>query len=55
MLIQKQLQQINFTGNLNRGEDLNNNTTCFSLLKKQKRLFYIFHKELRGYCSFIFF
>ena len=34
---QKAIQQINFTGNLAQ------QATIFSLLKKQKKLFYIFH------------
>ena len=37
----KAVQQINFTGNLE-----NNAVIYFPLLKKQKKLFYIFHKEL---------
>ena len=37
----KATQQINFTGNLERDE----NTTFFSLLKKQKKLFQIFQKH----------
>ena len=40
----KAIQQINFTGNLNRGEDVNYNTvvnynTWFTLLNKRKRPF----------------
>ena len=51
MLIQKAIQQINFTENLERrqnNEDLiiNVNTICFLLLKKRKKPFWIFHKEL---------
>ena len=36
----KAIQQINFTGNLEQ------QTTIFSLLKKRKKLFQIFHREL---------
>ena len=36
----KAIQQINLTGNLGQ------QATVFSLLKKQKKLFQIFHKEL---------
>ena len=35
------IQQINFTANLDRA----GNTTMFLLLKKQKKLFWTFHKE----------
>ena len=45
---QKAIQPINFTGNLDR------EATMFSLLKKQKKLFQIFLKELLEYCKFIF-
>ena len=38
----KAIQHINFTGNLDRVEG----AIMFSLLKKQKKLFWIFHKEL---------
>ena len=38
----KAMQQINFTGNL----DIVGQTTIFSLLKKQKKQFSIFHNEL---------
>ena len=37
------IQQINFTANLDRA---GNTTQCFSLLKKQKKLFWTFHKKL---------
>ena len=44
----KAIQQINFTGTLAR--DSNENTTIFLMIeetkKKQKKLFWIFHKEL---------
>ena len=36
----KAIQQINFTGNLDRAEV----RQCFSLLKKRKKQFYIFQK-----------
>ena len=39
----KAMKQINFTGNL--AWDPNANTKFFSLLKKQKKPFQIFHKE----------
>ena len=42
----KAIQQITFTGNLHRVENVNDNTIMFSLLKNQKKPFYIFHKEL---------
>ena len=42
----KVIQKIDFMGNLNRGQNINDNTTTFSLLKKQKKSCYIFHKEL---------
>ena len=38
----KEIQQINFTGNLNPPRE----TAIFSLLNKQKKLFYTFYKEL---------
>ena len=38
----KLIQQINFTGNLDQA----GNTKMFLLLKKSKKLFWIFHKEL---------
>ena len=45
----KAIQQINFTGNLDRAEE----STMFSLLKKWKKQFWIFHKEQWKYCEFI--
>ena len=45
----KAIQQINFTGNLDRAEE----STLFSLLKKWKKQFWIFHKEQWKYCEFI--
>ena len=42
----KAIQQITFTGNLHRAENVNDNTIMFSLLKNQKKPFYIFHKKL---------
>ena len=42
----KATQQITFIGNLHRVENVNDNTIMFSLLKNQKKPFYIFHKEL---------
>ena len=42
----KAIQQITFIGNLYRVENVNDNTIMFSLLKNQKKPFYIFHKEL---------
>ena len=36
------IQQINFTANLDRA----GNATMFSLLKRQKELFWTFHKKL---------
>ena len=47
--IQQAIQQIDFTGNL--VED--RNEQYFSLLKKQKKAFEIFHKELGEYFEFI--
>ena len=38
----KAMQQINFTGNLNQGEDVNDNTTMFVIIS---------HKKLRKYCE----
>ena len=38
----KAIQQINFTANLDRA----GNTRIYSFLKKQKKLFWTFHKEL---------
>ena len=32
----KAIQQINFTGNLNRGENVNNNTIMFFITKEAK-------------------
>ena len=45
----KAIQQINFTGNLDRAEE----STMFSLLKKWKKQIWIFHKEQWKYCEFI--
>ena len=42
----KVIQKIDFMGNLNRGQNINDNTTTFSLLKKQKKSCQIFQKEL---------
>ena len=33
------IQQLNFTRDINRREDVNDNTVCLSLLKKRKKLF----------------
>ena len=41
----KAIRQINFTGNLNRGENVYNNTSFF-IIEEAKKLFQIFHKEL---------
>ena len=46
----KAMQQINFTGNLDRAEG-----STFSLLKKQKKQFQIFQKEQLKYYEFISF
>ena len=32
----KAIQQINFTGNLNRGKDVNDNTTMFFIIEEGK-------------------
>ena len=40
----KAIQQINFTGNLNRGKNVNDNTMFFFTEEKKKKK--IFHKEL---------
>ena len=45
----KAIHQINFTKNLHG----TNNRTIFSLLKKRKKVFYIFHKVLLKYFEFI--
>ena len=47
----KVIKQIYFTRNLNWDENLKDNTT----LKKQKKSFRIFLKELWKYCDFILF
>ena len=41
----KAIQQVNFTVNLDRAGQ----TTMFSLLKKRKKQFWIFHKELQEF------
>ena len=41
------IQQINFTANLHSA----GNTTIFSLLKNQKKLFWNFQKELHKCCK----
>ena len=46
----KAIRQISFNGNLNRPGQ-----RFFSLLKKRKKPFYIFHMELTEYCNFIWF
>ena len=46
----KAIQHISFTANYIEKE-----TQCFSLLKKQKKQFEIFHKEQWKHCNFIFF
>ena len=47
----KEIQQINFTGNLDDQET----KKYFSLFEKQKKAFQIYHKELRKYCNFVSF
>ena len=47
----KAIQQISFTRNLGRV----GNTTCFSILKEQKKAFYIFCKELTVRVLWIYF
>ena len=43
----KAIQQINFTGNLNRDEDVNANATMFFIIEEAKKIhFRFFHKEL---------
>ena len=44
----KAIQQINFTGNLDQAGEIE----AFQLLKKQKKLFQIFHKQPCEYCKF---
>ena len=41
----KAIQQINFTGNLNRGKNVNDNTIMFFFTEEKKKK-KIFHKEL---------
>ena len=41
----KAIQQINFTGNLNRGENAYSNASFF-IIEEAKKLFQNFHKEL---------
>ena len=38
----KAIQQINFTGNLNRGENVNNNTIMFFITKEAKETIFEF-------------
>ena len=47
----KEIQQINFTANLDQPE----NIIMFFIIEKQKKPFQIFHKELWKYCNFFFF
>ena len=42
----KAIQHINFIANLDRA----GNTRIFSFLKKQKKLYYNFYKELQTFC-----
>ena len=46
---QKAIQQANFNENLKQKEI----QQCFSLMKKRKKPFQIFHKEMREYWKFI--
>ena len=46
----KAIQEINFTGNVNRGETINNNTIMLFIIEEAKS-----NQELWKYCNFIFF
>ena len=41
----KTIQQINFSGNLNRGEDVNDNTTMFFIIEEPKETILDFSRE----------
>ena len=41
----KTIQQINFTGNVNRGEDVNDNATMFFIIKEAKETILDFSQE----------
>ena len=43
-------QEINFTGKLDEAGD----TTMIFIIEEAKKIFWIFYKELREYCKFIF-
>ena len=45
------IEKLNFIGNL----DQPGIQKCFSLLKKQKKLFWFYRKEMSQYCKFILF
>ena len=47
----KAMQQINFTGNLDKPE----NITMLFIIEEVKEIIYIFHKELLEYCKCIYF
>ena len=44
----KAIQQTNFTGNLDQAEGV---FVFFAFSKKQKKVFWTFHKELWEYCK----
>ena len=55
----KAIQQMNFTGNLNhpnnQGQNINDNTASFSLLKKQKNRFRFFTRNCKSIVNLFYF
>ena len=45
----KAIQQISFTWNLHQP----GNTIMFFIIKQAKKLLWVFHKKLCGYCKFV--
>ena len=51
----KVIQNIDFMGNLNRGQNINDNTTTFSLLKKQKNRVRFFTRNCKSIVNLFYF
>ena len=51
----KVIQKIDFMGNLNRGQNINDNTTTFSLLKKQKNRVRFFTRNCKSIVNLFYF
>ena len=51
----KTIQQINFAGILNQGEDVNDNSTMFFIIEEAKKITLDLSQDVGKYCNFIFF